>query len=139
MFITLLIVTFATAALVSLITVSFFKPHIKKILLRIISDEISSAWSKYMTFAIYVVGISGGVRIRSLEQYVNQRWKEQQLVELNVDRWILEVYRTVIGSLQSMAWMLLVFFVVALVAYMITRLGEWKRKEAVEGSTKEIA
>ncbi len=128
MFITLLIVTFATASLVSWITVSFFKPHVNSILGRVIADKISTAWSKYMVFAIYVVGISGGVRIRSLEQYVNTRWKEQQLVELNIDRWILEIYRTIIGSLQSIAWMLLVFFVVALIAYIITRLGELKRK-----------
>ena len=44
------------------------------------------------------------------------------------DRWILEVYRTVIGTLQGLAWMLLVFFVFALIAYVIVRASEAKRK-----------
>lgn len=40
---------------------------------------------------------------------------------------MLEVYRTIIETLQGIAWMLLVFFVVALVAYVIVRLSELKR------------
>jgi hypothetical protein len=35
------------------------------------------------------------------------------------DRWVLEVYRPVIGTLQSVAWMLLVFFLLALLAYVV--------------------
>ncbi len=41
---------------------------------------------------------------------------------------MLEVYRMVIGTLQGVAWMLLVFFVFALVAYVIVRAFELKRK-----------
>jgi hypothetical protein len=41
---------------------------------------------------------------------------------LNTDRWTLEVYRTVIETLQSIAWMLLVFFVAALIAYVVVRV-----------------
>ncbi|MED5415647.1 MAG: hypothetical protein VYC64_11885 [Candidatus Latescibacterota bacterium] len=37
---------------------------------------------------------------------------------------MLEVYRTLIGTLQSVAWMLLVFFVFALIAYVIVRVSE---------------
>ena len=44
-----------------------------------------------------------------------------------MERWILEVYRTIIESLQGIAWMLLVFFVAALIAYVVVRLGELKR------------
>ena len=54
---------------------------------------------------------------------------------LNVDRWILEVYRTVIESLQGIAWLLLVFFVLALIGFIIVRMGEMKyaRKKIAEG------
>ena len=34
---------------------------------------------------------------------------------------MLEVYRTLIGTLQSAAWLLLVFFVASLVAHVIVR------------------
>ena len=39
---------------------------------------------------------------------------------------MLELYRTVIDTLQGIAWMLLVFFVFALIAYVIVRLAEIK-------------
>jgi hypothetical protein len=48
-------------------------------------------------------------------------------IVLNAERWVLEVYRTGIGTLQSVAWMLLVFFVFALIAYVIVRGMEAKR------------
>ena len=47
---------------------------------------------------------------------------------LNADRWILEVYRTLIGTLQSVAWILLVFFVFSLIAYVIMRGFELRRQ-----------
>ncbi len=40
----------------------------------------------------------------------------------------MELYRTIIGTLQGIAWMLLVFFVFALVAYVIVRAFELKKK-----------
>jgi len=42
--------------------VRLFASPIDNILKRIIADDISSAWLKYMKFAIYVVGVSKGVR-----------------------------------------------------------------------------
>jgi ABC-type transport system involved in multi-copper enzyme maturation permease subunit len=129
MFITLLIVTFGIAFAVSSVIVLVFARPIDKILLRIIADEISRAWSKYIKFAIYVTGISSGVRIWELEKYITEpRYEGSKIVELNPERWVLEVYRTIIATLQGAAWMLLVFFVFALVAYVIVRASELKRK-----------
>jgi hypothetical protein len=121
MFITLLIVTFAIALAVSFLVVSLFRGSITTILGRVVTEEISGAWLRYLTFAIYVVGISGGVRVWDLEKYIIPRPEEAEAIMLNAERWILEIYRTVIGSLQSIAWMLLVFFVFALIAYVIVR------------------
>jgi ABC-type multidrug transport system fused ATPase/permease subunit len=130
MFITLLIVTFVIAFVVSTIVARFFRQPIDKILGRIITDEISKAWSKYLLFAIYVTGISSGVRIWALEKYITQPQLEgAQIVTLTGQRWVLEVYRTVIETLQGIAWMLLVFFVFALVAYVIVRAFELKRQK----------
>lgn len=71
MFYTLLITTFLLASLVSFLAVRFFDRPIGAILERIIGDAISSAWHRYIKFAAYVVGVSGGVRIYSLERYIN--------------------------------------------------------------------
>ena len=70
MFFVLLIVTFLVALAVSFLVVWIFAGPIDGILKRIIADEISSAWLKYLKFAIYVVGISKGVRVWELERYI---------------------------------------------------------------------
>lgn len=131
MFITLLIITFVIALAVSSIVVLIFAGPINAILARIISDQISRAWSKYLKFAIYVTGISSGVRIWDLEKYITEpRFEGSKIIKLNAERWVLELYRTIIGTLQGIAWMLLVFFVFALVAYVIVRAFELKRKNS---------
>ena len=132
MFITLLIVTFLIAFMVSSVVVLVFVKPIGNILERIISDKISKAWVTYMKFAIYITGISGGVKIRSLEKYITEPLYEgSKVIQLNPERAVLEVYRTVIGALHGIAWMLLVFFVFALIAYVIVRVFEMKNKTAV--------
>lgn len=127
MFILLLVVTFAIAIFVSYIVVRLFRKPLEGILQRIVADEISAAWLRYLKFAIYVVGVSGGVRVWDLEKYITPRPEETDIILLNAERWVLEVYRTGIGTLQSVAWMLLVFFVFALIAYVIVRGMEVRR------------
>jgi hypothetical protein len=128
MFLTLLFVTFAIAATCSFIVVRLFERPIGAILRRIISDELGTAWLRYLTFATYVVGISGGVRIWELERYITPIMDSQTPLTLTADRWTLEVYRTVIATMQSTAWMLLVFFICALIAYVIVRGFELRRQ-----------
>ncbi len=130
MFITLLIITFVIAFAVSTIVVGLFRKPLNGVLSRIIADDISRAWSRYLMFAIYVTGISSGVRIWDLEKYITQpQWEGAEIVKLTGQRWVLEVYRTIISTLQGIAWMLLVFFVFALVAYVIVRVFELKRQK----------
>ncbi len=138
MFLSLLLVTFAIAFLTSLAVHQLFKRPIGDILKRIVSEELGAAWQRYIVFAIYVVGISGGVRIYDLERYITApaapRGEAAEPLTLTANRWTLEVYRTVIETLQSIAWMLLVFFVVALVAYVVVRGFEyWAARKARGG------
>jgi hypothetical protein len=121
MFLTLLLVTFSIALLVSFIVARIFSASIRRILERVVSPDLAGAWHRYMIFALYVVGISGGVRIFSLEQYVNPTNPKMPPLVLTPERWTLELYRTVIETLQSTAWMLLVAFVFLLIAYVIAR------------------
>jgi hypothetical protein len=127
MFITLLIVTFLIALVTSGVVVRLFRAPISSILDRVVSAELSGAWHRYLNFAVIVVGVSGGVRIWELEKYITARTKDAEVIILNADRWVLEVYRTLIGTLQSAAWLLLVFFVFALIAYVVVRGFELRR------------
>ncbi len=136
MFITLLFVTFLIALTVSSLVARFFATPIRRILSHIVADDITFAWSKYIWFAILVVGISSGVRVWELERYITPMTPDRtDVLVLTTDRWVLEVYRTVIGSLQGIAWLLLVFFVFALIAYVIVRVGE---NRAVTRSREEM-
>ncbi len=128
MFFGLLALTFLLAAAVSLIVVRSFKGPVSTIFRRIIQDPVSSVWERYITFAGLVVGVSGGVRIYQLERYINAPYKNQRVLSLNAERWTLEVYRTVIETLQSLAWMYLVVFVFALMAYVLVKGFEMRHK-----------
>ncbi|TVL97300.1 MAG: hypothetical protein CV087_22520 [Candidatus Brocadia sp. WS118] len=132
MFITLLVVTFLIAAAASAVIALLFSRPINKILSRLVSDELAPMWRRYVLFAIYVVGISGGVRVWDIERYITPD-REGQILALNSDRWVIEIYKTIIGALQSAAWMLLIFFLFALLAYVIVRGFEWKRTTGSPG------
>jgi hypothetical protein len=139
MFLLLLLATFAVALGVSFAVMWLFTKPIDSVLRRIIADEISVAWSKYMKFAILVVGVSSGVPVHDLERYVTATLggrEIQSAASLNFDRWIFELYRAAIEALQGIAWMLLVFFVFALIAFVIVRIGEMRSEaKAVSGSS----
>jgi hypothetical protein len=71
-----------------------------------------------MLFAIYVVGVSSGVQIWKLERYLNPNTvnpETTEYIQLNLARWVLEMYRALIGTLTGLAWLLLVFFIICLV------------------------
>lgn len=131
MFLLLLVITLLVALGVSVTVAHLFTAPLETILNRVIADEISSAWSAYLKFAILVVGVSSGVRFQELEKYVTPlRWdKEGKMPDLTFERWVLEIYRAAIESLQGIAWMLLVFFLFALLAYVIVRITEFKLGE----------
>lgn len=129
MFLTLLLVTFLISVFVSYLVVSLFKRPIDRILKRIIADEISDAWVRYITFGLFVVGISSGVRIYELERYITKPpVQNAEIISLTSERWVLEVYRTIIGVLQGLAGVLLLFFIVALMAFVVVRIFEVRRE-----------
>ena len=126
MFVTLLLITFIIAAATSAVIALLFSKPVKKILGRLVTEDLAPTWQRYLLFAIYVVGISGGVRVWDIERYITPD-KEGKLLALNSDRWVIEIYKTVIGTLQSVAWMLLIFFLFALIAYVVVRGLELRR------------
>jgi len=129
MFYLLLIVTFLVALLVCYIVSRLFNDSIYKIFKLIVPEAINEAWLKYIKFAIYVVGISGGVRVWDLEKYITSRYDNREIIELTAERWTLEIYRTLIGSLQSIATVLLIFFIFTLIAYVVLRIFSSKNEK----------
>ena len=124
MVVTLFITTFIVAfAVASLVVVIFNKP-ISAILNQVVPAELSPAWACYLRFAIYVVGIGGGVRVWDLEKYLTAQEPYKVIVQLTRERWMLELYQTIIGTLQSTTILLLVFFVFALIAVVLVRIFE---------------
>ena len=130
MFYYLIISTFALALLVSFVVMRLFSGSINDILARIFHDPIHEAWAKYTKFAGMVVGTSSGIRIYDMEKYITPLTYAENdkriVIELTQERWVLEIYRTIIETLQGLAWMMLVFFMVALIAYVIVRWSEIK-------------
>jgi len=114
--------------IVSLIVIFSFKKPIHKIFRRIIGEEIADVWQKFLTFALFVVGIASGVSIRNLERFIAPVTENNPRPELSAESWALEVFRTMINSLGGLAWALLVFFLVALIAFVIVK-GREKVKE----------
>ena len=130
MFYYLIICTFLLALLVSFTVMKIFSSSINAILARIIHDPIHEAWAEYTKFAGMVVGTSSGIRIYDMEKYITPLTYTENdkkiVIELTQERWVLEIYRTIIETLQGLAWMMLVFFMVALIAYVIVRWSEIK-------------
>lgn len=131
MFITLLVANFIVAFGVCVIIVKVFRGPIDRILLRLVGEDLYTTWSRYIIFAIYVVGISGGVRVWDLEKYISPQVGDGAILQLTPERWVLEIYRTAISTLQSNAWMLLVFFIFTLIAFVIVKGAEMKRQPKV--------
>lgn len=136
MFIALFIVVFVIAVVVSAIVAQLFHKSIIQLLSHVVLEDMTRAWARYLTFAIYIVGISGGVRVWELERYISRRTQTDEILQLTKARWVLEVYLTIIGTLQSIVWLLLVFFVFALIAYVIVRAMESRKSKSVERQTE---
>ncbi len=127
MFFVLLLLTLGVALGTAAVVVRFFTKPIRQILDRIIGEDIAAGWHQFLQFAVYVVGVSAGVQIWKLEQYLHPQpgpKGDVQPLTLDAASIGLEVYRTIISVLQGVAWALLVFFVVALVAFAIIKRGE---------------
>lgn len=127
MFLTLLPATLGVAILTCWIITRLFSKSLETILNRIIRDEIASGWKRYIQFAIFVVGISSGVQLWKLERFVDgygghaPKGEEVVTPVLTAEAWVLEIYRVVIGTMQGIAWALLLFFLVSLIAFVIVK------------------
>ncbi len=125
---TLLLPTFLVALLICFLIARLFQARIGAVFARLVGEPLHLAWQRYVVFAIYVVGLSSGVELEKIEAYVRPPLPtaETPPLTLDADRIALELYRTVIETLQGIAWMLLLVFLVLLIVYAIVRSSELK-------------
>jgi len=125
-FLGLLVGTLIISVIVTVIVIFSFNKPIRAIFMRVIGEEIASAWQKFLTFALFVVGIASGVSIHKLERFIAPVTESNPRPDLTAEFWALEIYRTVISTLGGLAWALLIFFVFALIAFVIVKGREVK-------------
>ncbi|HKN65204.1 MAG TPA: hypothetical protein VJW73_02950, partial [Gemmatimonadaceae bacterium] len=139
MFVLLLVVTFTLATAASYVVTRMFDKPLAGIIARLIPDELSVAWHRYVLFGLYLIGVNGGVRIWEFQKYVLPIGAARDTLILTPDRWALEVYRTLMGTLQSTAQVLLLLFICALIGYVIVRARERTGLSAATPVTRAAA
>jgi hypothetical protein len=134
MFIALFIASFALALAVAAGVAWLSKDPIEVILHRFLAAHICVALSKYLRFAIVVVGIASGTRVRALEEYIGaSSWNKTALTAaLTQEIWVLELYRTLVGTLEGIVWLLLAVAFFVLLAILIIRKGNMKQLQPGE-------
>jgi hypothetical protein len=128
MFLALFAVSLVLALGISATIAWFSKDIIEGILHRFLADKIATAISKYLRFAIVVAGISDGTRAGALRDYINapSYSRDQLTAQLTPEFWALELYRTAIGSLEGILWLMLIFSLGALMAIILIRRADLK-------------
>lgn len=122
MVVSLLLVTLLVSSVICFIVNLAFHKTTMKMLQKLFPDEIASAYRKYLAFALYVIGVGGGVRMHDIERYiVPSPGSDKSPLILTDERWTLEMVRTVIETMQAMAWALFLFFLIVLIAYLIVQ------------------
>ncbi len=127
MFVALFGASFVLALALSVAVAWVSREAIESVLRRFVADHVvRAAFSKYIRFAIVVVGISTGTRVRVLQEYISATAenKAAMAAALTQEFWVLEIYRTIVGTLEGMAWLLLLCFFLALIAPVIVRMAK---------------
>jgi hypothetical protein len=76
-----------------------------------------------------VVGVASGTRVGALEEYIGATSYNKAALSaaLTQDVWVLELYRTVVATLEGIVWLLLVVAFFVILAVLIIRKGNMKR------------
>lgn len=121
MFLILLLLSLGIALLTSWLVSRYFDRAIDRILVSLVGAEVADAWHKYILFSLVVVGVSGGVQLFELQKYIPGKSDINPPPPASLMSTVLLLYGTVIETLQSIAWMMFLFFFCGLIAIVITR------------------
>jgi len=125
MYVALFTVSLILALALSLTIAWISREAIDSILRRFVEDTVvRDGFVKYIRFAIVVVGIAGGTRVRALQEYISaSSWNKTAMEQaLTQEVWVMEMYRTAIGTLEALVLLLLVCIFLALIAPVVVRM-----------------
>jgi hypothetical protein len=116
MVVILFVVSFLLALGVSYGVSKLCKDHVEAIANRFLAKNISAGAAKYLQFAIILVGISNGTRVRLLEDYIGApAWSKPELAaQLTQELWAIALYHTLVDALLGIAWLLVAFALIAM-------------------------
>jgi hypothetical protein len=117
--------SFAAAIAIAACVTIFFSKSIDEALTRVIPAEMASAWNRYVKFALFVVTLAGGMRLSELTQFLAMRTPGGPPVPAG--QALLEVFKSITGSLIAAAVALLGFFAATLVVRASMRIYDERR------------
>lgn len=139
MFVALFGASFVLALALSITIAWISREAVDSILRRFVADRaVRAGFEKYIRFAIVVVGISGGTRVRVLQEFLaaSDLNKEAMAAQLTQEFWVMEIYRTILGTLEAIAALLLVCIFMALVAPVVVRMLKLEPVKDIEEQQK---
>jgi hypothetical protein len=125
MFIALFVASFVLALALSVTIAWISREAIDTILRRFVADSVvRRGFEKYIRFAIVVVGISGGTRVKPLQEYISAADYNKAALQaaLTQEFWTMELYRAVMGTLEAVAGLLLICVFLVLIAPAVLRM-----------------
>lgn len=107
--------TFAAAVAIAACVVLLFSESIDMALVRVVPAELVSAWRRYVKFALFTVTFAGGMRLTELAEFIAMRAPAGP--PLTAAQSLLEILKTLKGSLIAASVTLLAFFAATLAMY----------------------
>jgi len=133
-----MVVVFFLASLAAAIGISWllawlFRIPVKNLLQYLVEKDVAEAWTKYIFFVLLIVGVASGTRIRLLEEYLSAASWNQTAIQgqMTLAFWVLEMYRTLIGAVEGIAWMLVLLALIGGGAYFVIRKNKTNRPQAI--------
>ena len=122
-------VSFVTAGLVSFFVASVCETPLAILMRRIIQNETSRMFTKYVRYATCLVGISHGVTVNPLGFEFVTHFSEHDyefpahILERNLDYQLLLLWiqAVIMQSLTAIAYMYLALFILGLIAYITVK------------------
>ena len=94
---------------------------IDAVLQRFVSRQVGEAFTKYLGFAIVVVGIASRSRVRLLEDFMGAPAYNRDTLnaQLTQELWVVAMYHTIVDSLEGIAWLFVIVGLILLAALII--------------------
>jgi hypothetical protein len=138
MFVVLFLATFLLALAISATIAWASKEPIESILRHFVAPHLSAAFAKYFQLALVLVGVTAGTRVRALQDYISapEYNKRDLLAQLTQEFWVMELYRTVVSTIEGILWLVFLFALIVLGVVIIIRKANLVKLQPAEAQPK---